>query len=103
MLDTVDEPKAVSEMFMKQAKRLAEKSKKKQHNDEDDNGFEELENAYTELHFGKQNREMEHMAQNLINNVKKEEIEAEEKDDEEDNGSSSEDEKNPQPNMNRLT
>lgn len=52
LLDTVVEPKKVSEVYAKQATRIAHKL-------QDDDLWEELEQSYTDLHFGKNNREFD--------------------------------------------
>jgi len=68
MIDTTKENKKVTELYAKHSQRIAQKDTT------DEEAFEELENAYTDLYFGKQNREMEQMAQGLLEKVNKEEI-----------------------------
>ena len=72
MLDTVKEKKETSALFFRQAHRLALQSQgaKLPPEFDEDEAFEELETAYTALHFGKNNREFEKMAQNLIDKTK---------------------------------
>ena len=64
MLDTVKELKSTSDLCIRHAHRLALKSQgaKIPPEIDEDEAFEELENAYTALHFGKNNREFEKMA-----------------------------------------
>lgn len=57
-------------MYQDQSVRIANK-------EVDDDLFEELEQSYTDLHFGKNNREMDNMAQNLYEQVKGQEMENE--------------------------
>lgn len=64
------EPKKVTDVYVSQANRIANKV-------QDDELADELEVSYTELHFGKKNREFDQMANDLIDKVKQQEIEAE--------------------------
>lgn len=52
ILDTVIEPLDITTMYLKHSSRLALKVN-------DDEAFEELEKTFTDLHFGKANREFE--------------------------------------------
>lgn len=50
----------------------------------------ELETAYTNLHFGKQNKKMEQMAQNMLDKIKNQEIGPDSEDDGEEGSSDDE-------------
>ncbi len=70
LLDTLVEPPKVSQVYIKQSNRIANKQ-------DDDELWEELEKSYTDLHFGKANREFESMAQGLIDKAQQQSIEDE--------------------------
>ena len=52
LLDTVVEPKEVTKFYLEQSKRIKNKT-------QDDEAADELEQRFTDLHFGKNNREFE--------------------------------------------
>lgn len=59
LLDIRAEPSQVTEFYLKQAARIASKF-------DDEELAESLEQSYTDLHFGKNNREMDSLANNLM-------------------------------------